>query len=127
MADRVSGKVPLPEVGEGHYLQFTWAAQVAIEAELGEFVYLDKLSFGIPRLSAKCLDLMFSHCVHVDGKHVRKSGADWPEGEPLQGFAEKALDAIALAHRGKTHEEWVKDVQASAKAGAENPTSGTAA
>ena len=123
MADKFAGQIPLPEMGAGFHLQANLAAMAELETEFGEFVFVDKLLFGLPRCSPKCLNAFLKHCVFdKDGKHIE---ADWPDGEPLEKLAEKALDALAWSLRGMSHEDWIKSVS-EADAG-ENPTSATEA
>lgn len=124
MADKFAGQIPLPEAGEGFTLQVRLPAMAALESEFGEFVFIDKLIFALPRLSPKCLQMFLDHCVYnAEGKHVK---AEWPVSEPWEKLAEKCLDALAYASRGKSHEQWVADIQ-TAEAGKENPTNGTEA
>lgn len=123
MTDKFAGQVPLPETGAGNYLQVRLAAMAELETEFGEFVFVDRLLFGLPRCSPKCLGAFLKNCVFdKNGNHIE---AEWPVDEPFERLAEKALDALSLAVRGMTHEEWVKSVS-EAVAG-ENPTDGTAA
>jgi hypothetical protein len=125
MPDRFSGRVLLPECGEGVYLQVTFPAAAALEADLGEFIFVDKLVYGLPRLSPKMLTAMLSHCAFgADGKAAQ---AVWPDDVPLETLANKCLDALSLGLRGKTHAEWVDEIEgARAKATGQNPTDGTA-
>ena len=127
MADRHNGQIALPEVGEGRMLQVTKATAAHLETALGDFVFLDRLLFGLPRCSPKCLDLMLEHCVvEADGKPVK--GAAWPDNVPLEVLAEKSLDAVAWCFRGMSHADWVEKTKAqAAPAGDKNPTNGTEA
>lgn len=123
MADKFAGQVPLPEVGEGFFLQVKLPAMAELETEFGEFVFVDKLIFGLPRCSPKCLTAFLKHCVFdKKGEHVE---AEWPIDAPLEKLAEKALDALAYALRGKSHAEWILSISEAEKA--ENPTGGTEA
>ena len=125
MPDRFSGKVLLPECGEGVYLQVTFPAAAALEAQLGEFVFIDKLVYGLPRLSPAMLNAMLANCTFGSSGKIDKP--EWPDDVPLETLANKCLDALSLGLRGKTHAEWVEEIDgARAKATGQNPTDGTA-
>ena len=126
MTDRFSGKVALPECGVGYYLQVTFPAAAALENDLGEFIFIDRLVYGLPRLSPKMLTAMLNHCVFGPGGKVENPL--WPDDVAIDVLANKCLDALSLGLRGKTHAEWVSEMESvRGKVTGQNPTDGTEA
>lgn len=110
LPDRLRGRVPLPEAGEGHQLAFLHSDLQKLRQEYGENYFQD-LQLALDRVDPDfMLKLLVAGIKDADGVAVKlKSGLD-DVNLPLRELSDRLRDGIMISVHGKLAKEWLDEM-----------------
>ena len=125
-ANKYRAEVDAAEFGKGYTIRLDMDGFGKLETDLGDFTAYERLMWGLPRLSPKCIKAFLAVALRNE-QGVVVGDAKMPEA-PVTEIARKCHDALCLFLHGKTADEWAEEQAAKAAArSTANPTTGTTA